>query len=123
MSDNKVVPFSDMEASGMNLDFAVEQGQKMTALLKEMGIKEATFDSGAHFNHDAQSQTTTLAANGIVMEQGQHTTSVTFRNSGSTPEQALNEIKNSGATQKTLAAFTGTYQQRISVLLSEEVNE
>ncbi|MFC3115555.1 hypothetical protein [Cellvibrio fontiphilus] len=121
MSDNnEVVPFSEIETSGINLNAAVEQGQKMTALLKSMGIKEATFDSGAYFTHDNESQTSTLAADGIVMQQRAHTTTVTFRNAGSTPEQALEEVKNSGSTQKTLGAFSGTYQQRISQMLADE---
>lgn len=118
--DNEVVPFSEIETSGINLNAALEQGQKMTALLKSMGIKEATFDSGAYFTHDNESKTSTLAADGIVMQQRTHTTTVTFRNSGSTSEQALEEVKNSDSTQKTLGAFSGTYQQRISQMLADD---
>lgn len=120
MSDNQVVPFNEIETNGINLDAAVEQGQKMTAMLKSMGVKEATFDSGAHFSHDNTSQTSTLAADGIVMEQREHTTTVTFRNAESTPEQALEEVKNNGTTQKTLGAFSGTYQQKISKILADD---
>jgi hypothetical protein len=119
-NENEVVPFNEIETNGINLDAAVEQGQKMTAMLKSMGIKEATFDSGAHFTHDNESQTSTLAADGIVMQQREHTTTVTFRNAGSTAEQALEEVKNSGSTQKTLGAFSGSYQQRISQMLADD---
>lgn len=119
-NENEVVPFNEIDTNGINLSAAVEQGQKMTAMLKSMGIKEATFDSGAHFTHDSENETSTLAADGIVMQQREHTTSVTFRNAGSTPEQALEEVKGSGSTQKTLGAFSGTYQQRISQMLADD---
>ena len=117
MSDNEVVPFSEIESSEVDLDLAVKQGQQMTEILKKMGIKEATFDSGAYYKHDQDSNTTTIAADGILMQQNEHTTTVVFRNEGSTKEQALQELSAGSATQKTLGAFSDVSQQRASQLL------
>ena len=117
MSENEVVPFSEIESSNVDLNLAVQQGQQMTSTLKNMGIKEATFDSGAYFNHDTDSNTTTLAADGIVMQQNEHTTTVVFRNENSTNQQALQEMSTGNVTQKTLGAFSGDYQQKASQIL------
>lgn len=117
MSENEVVPFSEIESSKVDLNLAVQQGQQMTSTLKDMGIKEATFDSGAYFNHDANSNTTTLASDGIVMQQNEHTTTVVFRNENSTNEQALQEMSTGNVTQKTLGAFSGVSQQKASQIL------
>lgn len=123
MSDNEVVPFSEIESSKVDLNLAVKQGQQMTDTLKKMGIKEATFDSGAYYKHDQDSNTTTIAADGILMQQNEHTTAVVFRNEGSTKEQALQELSTGSATQKTLGAFSGVSQQRASQLLLDNEEE
>lgn len=117
MSDNEVVPFSEIESSEVDLNLAVKQGQQMTDTLKKMGIKEATFDSGAYYKHDQESNTTTIAADGVLMQQNEHTTTVVFRNEGSTKEQALKELSAGSTTQKTLGAFSGISQQQASQLL------
>lgn len=69
MGNSEIVPFSEIVTSKTDLNQAVAQGQEMAATLKKMGIKEATFDSGAYYKHDHESQTTTLAADGILMQQ------------------------------------------------------
>jgi hypothetical protein len=120
--DTGIVPFVNIEESGIDLNAAVAHGQKMAALLKQMGIKEATFDSGAYFNHDSAASTTTLAADGIMMEQRRHTTSVVFRNSGSTEKEAFEEVKDL-STQKALGAFSGKSQSWASRALGHESDE
>ena len=119
MSENEVVPFSEIKSSNVDLNLVVEQGQKMASTLKSMGIKEATFDSGAYFNHNTDSNTTTLAADGVVMQQNEHSTTVVFRNENSTSEQALQEMSTGNVTQKTLGAFSGVSQQKASEILIE----
>lgn len=111
---------SEIVTSKIDLNQAVAQGQEMTDTLKKMGIKEATFDSGAYYKHDHESQTTTLAADGILMRQSLHITTVIFRNEGSTEQQALEELNAGSLTQKTLGAFSGVSQQRASELLQIE---
>jgi ABC-type cobalamin/Fe3+-siderophores transport system ATPase subunit len=120
MGNSEIVPFSEIVTSKIDLNQAVVQGQEMTDTLKKMGIKEATFDSGAYYKHDHESQTTTLAADGILMRQSPHTTTVIFRNEGSTEQQALEELNTGSLTQKTLGAFSGVSQQRASELLQIE---
>jgi len=117
MSDNEIVPFSDIESSEIDLNLAVKQGQKMTETLKKMGIKEATFESGAYYNHDQANKTTTITADGILMQKNEHTTTVVLRNEGSTNKQALEELSSGGATQKALGAFSGVSQQEASQIL------
>ena len=113
MNDNEIVPFSEIEESPVDLNLAVKQGQKMAATLKNMGIKEATFNSGAEYSHDEKTNTTTIAADGILMQQNEHTTTVIFRNEGSSKVEALEEISDRGPTQKILGAFSDNSQQRI----------
>lgn len=117
MSDKELILFPDLKVNGMNLDQAVKQGQEMIQTLKLMGINEATFESGAHFSSSQSTGTTTLAADGIMLEQRQHSTSVTFRNAGSSQTEALEELRGT-ATQTTLGAFSGHSQQWASQQLS-----
>lgn len=117
MSDNKVVPFSELELSDFDLNLAVKQGQKMISILKSMGIKDATFNSGAHFNNEVESNSSILATKGIVIRENKFTTEVVFRNKGSTTQQALQEMSTRNMTQKTLGAFSGISQQRASEML------
>lgn len=119
MSEQQVVPFSDLQVNGIDLDSAVKQGQQMIQALQSLGIREATFDTGTYYNHNPSTQTTTLAADGIMMEQRQHTTTIVLRNEGSNQQQALAEIENT-ATQKTLGAFSGHSQPWVSQQLSQD---
>ena len=123
MTDSNMVPFSEIESSKFNLNLAVKQGQQIVKTLKELGIKEATFDSGTYYRDDQENNITTIAADGILMQQNEHTTAVVFRNEGSTKEQALNEISSSPSTQKTLGAFAGISQQQVSRILLENDND
>ena len=119
MTDSKVVPFSEIESSEFDLNLTVKQGQQISKTLRELGIKEATFDSGTYYRNDQENNITTIAADGVLMQQNEHTTTVVFRNEGSTKEQALNELSSSPSTQKTLGAFTGLTQQQTSRVLLE----
>lgn len=119
MTDSKVVPFSEIESSEFDLNLTVKQGQQISKTLRELGIKEATFDSGTYYRKDQENNITTIAADGVLMQQNEHTTTVVFRNEGSTKEQALNELSSSPSTQKTLGAFTGLTQQQTSRVLLE----
>ncbi len=120
MSDSEIVPFSEIESSEIDLNLAVKQGQEMISTLKGMGIKEATFDSGEYYNHDKASNTTTISADGILIQQDIHTTTVIFRNEGSSKIEALEEISDRGQSQKTLGAFSDKSQQRVSQLLIDD---
>jgi hypothetical protein len=104
--DNKIVPFSEIPESGLDLNLAVSQAQKMTTLLDAMGIERATFKSGSVFHRDEKNGTATLAMDGLIVQQRQHSTSITFRHEGSSEREAIEELANSGAaTQQVLALF------------------
>ena len=114
MNDNELIPFSEIDNNEFDLNQVVKQGEQMTLLLKKMGIKEATFETGTYFNHDSEQGTSVLVGDGVAMHKNKHTTTVIFRNEGSTKEDALDEVKNIGATQKMLGAFSGKSQQQVS---------
>ena len=123
MNDKVVVPFSKIEFSEVDLNLAIKQGQQMTELLKKMGIKKATFENGTYYNHDQEKNITTLTSDGILMQKNEHTTTVVFRNQGSSKKQALEELSSSNVTQKTLGAFSGISQQRTSQILIKNNDE
>ncbi len=111
MNDKSVVPFSEIQSGGLDLDQVTDQAQKMIEVLRHMGIKEATFESGVYFSHDQKDGTNTLATDGILVEQRAHTTSVTFRHEGSTELQAIAELESVGVTQKAQGAFSSGKSQ------------
>jgi len=119
-NDNQVVPFTEIQKSGTNIDMAVQQAQKMTAILDAMNIEKATFKTGATFHRDPQTNVATLATNGLMVQQGEHTTTVIIRNEGSTEKQALEELQTPNPmTQETMGAFSGKSQPWTSVALSK----
>ena len=119
--DTKIVPFNEIPESGVDLNLAVNQAQKMTAILDAMGIEKATFKTGAVFHRDEKSGTATLATDGLIVQQRQHTTSVTFRHEGSSEREAIEEIASTGgATQEVLGSFSGKSQPWASRVLSHD---
>ena len=118
--ENQVVPFNEIQQSGTNIELAVQQAQKMTAILDAMNIEKATFKTGATFHRDSKTNVATLSANGLMVQQGEHTTTVIIRNSGSTEKEALEELqKKNPITQETMGAFSGKSQPWTSVALSK----
>ena len=118
--NNQVVPFNEILQSGTNIDLAVQQAQKMTAILDAMNIEKATFKTGATFHRDPKTNVATLATNGLMVQQGEHTTTVILRNEGSTEKQALEELqKQNPMTQETMGAFSGKSQPWTSTTLSK----
>jgi hypothetical protein len=119
--ETKIVPFNEIHESGVDLNLAVDQAQKMTAHLEAMEIERATFKSGAVFHRDEKSGTATLATDGLIVQQRKHTTSVIFRHEGSSEREALEELANAGgATQQVLGSFSGKSQPWASRALSHD---
>lgn len=119
--ETKIVPFNEIPESGVDLNLAVAQAQKMTAVLDAMGIERATFKSGAVFHRDEKSSTATLATDGLIVQQRQHSTSITFRHEGSSERAAIEELANAGrATQEVLGSFSGKSQSWASRTLSHD---
>ena len=111
MNDRSVVPFSEIQSDGLDLNQATAQAQKMIQVLRQMRIKEATFESGVYFFHDQQDGTNTLATDGVLVQQRTHTTSITFRHENSTEQQAISELESIGVTQKAQGSFSSGKSQ------------
>ena len=119
--ETKIVPFNEIPDSGIDLNLAVAQAQKMTAVLDAMGIEKATFKSGAVFHRDERNNSVTLATDGLIVQQRQHTTTVTFRNEGSSERQAIEELAAPvKTTQEVLGSFAGKSQPWASQALSHD---
>lgn len=110
----ELVQFSELESKKLDINQTIEEGKQIISLLKKMGIKEATFDTGTYFKNDKETGSSLIVSDSIAMIKNKHTTSITYINEGSTKEEALEEIKNSAVTQKALGAFTGQSQQNVS---------
>lgn len=116
-----VVPFNEVD-KGVDLNLAIQQAQKMTTILQQMGIEEATFKTGTYFKQKAD--TTTLVAEGILVQQDQDVTIVAFSNKGSSRENVVEQVgEKLNVTQKIKAAFVGCSQAHISNLENDEGKE
>ena len=51
----------------------------MTEILDSMNIEKATFKTGDSFHRDPKTNVATLSTYGLMVQQGEHTTIVTFR--------------------------------------------
>lgn len=122
MSDEcKVVPYTETPESPVDLNIFVEQAKKITADLDHDGIVRATYKSGVVFHRDEKSNTATVAGNGLIVEQREHTTTVTFRHTNSSERQAIEELASARkATQEVLGAFSGRSQPWASQALSHD---
>jgi hypothetical protein len=78
MSDKKniIVPLKQIEESGIDLNKAKKQAEKMTDILRGLRIKEATFDTGSYFKHDEITSQTTIAGDGLLINTGPHTITI-----------------------------------------------
>ena len=119
--ETNIVPFNELPESGVDLNLAVEQAQKMIAVLDAMGIEKATFKSGVFFQRDEISNTATVVSDGLLVQQREHSTSVTFRHEGSSEREAIEELARDGrATQQVLGAFSAKSQPWASRTLAHE---
>ncbi|AFH95558.1 hypothetical protein ACU7RR_000884 [Providencia stuartii] len=116
-AENGLIPFSELNQTSVNLGQAVQQANQMHNTLSQMGIVDATFHTGTLYKNTGTSAI--VAGNGLLVEQKQHTTTVTFLNEGSTPDQAINEMMVNN-TQEVTAAFANTSQPSISNFLNNK---
>jgi len=122
--ERKIVPFTELQDSNFDLNLAVEQANKMTAVLDSMGIEKATFKTGATFYRDNSSNVATLATDGLIVQQREHTTTVTIRRQGSTEKEAMKELNTpEQITQETLGSFSGKSQPWASISLSDTAKD
>jgi len=120
----QIVPFNEILESEVDLNLAIKQAQRVTTLLDAMGIEKATFRSGTFFHRDQKTGTATLASDGLIVQQRQHSTSITFRHDGSGEREAIEELAIAkGATQETLGSFSGKSQPWTSRALAHDDTE
>lgn len=115
MTKNELTPFSEVPASDIDANQCIAQAQQMSDLLCKMNIKEATFTDGTYFRHNQKTDVVTISTEGVIYEQREHTTSLTFVNEGSSLNDALDELKADNFTQKVQGAFAGQSQSWVSV--------
>jgi hypothetical protein len=121
MSNKEIIPFTEIQSSGVDLNQITTQAQKMIHALRQMGLKEATFESGVYFSHDNTENTNTLATDGVLVEQRTHTTSITFRHENSSEQEVLAELNTMEITQKAQGAFSdGKSQSWVSLQHKEK---
>lgn len=115
IENNPIIPFSEISPSKIDVNLVIEQAQKMTAVLDSMGIEKATFKTGAIFHRDSKTNTATLATDALMVQQREHTTTVIIRNSGSSEQEALEELQHQERiTQELLGSFSGKSQPWVS---------
>lgn len=121
MPDDSLIPFNDIPNSGVDLNLAINQARQLTSTMDAMGIEKATFKSGAVFQRNPADNSVTVVADGLLVEQREHSTSVTFRHEGSTPRQVTEELNSRPKpTQEVMGAFSNRSQPWTSRLLSED---
>ncbi|MEZ9462102.1 hypothetical protein [Vibrio splendidus] len=126
--DNKdksgeVVPFGEIQNSGVDLNAAVHQAQEMQKTLDAMGIVKATLRTGAIYHNDEKNQTVTVADDGLLVQKRERSTVAVYRNEGSSVEEALADVKDDlSLTQEILGAFSGKSQPWASNQLSDKTD-
>ena len=103
---------SATDLTGVDINQAVEQAQKVGQLFEKMGIKEATLHNGNYFSHNLESNTKTVVTEGCIVKEQENTVTVILQKTGAPPLAAVSEID--GQTQKALGAFVGKSQPWIS---------
>lgn len=98
--------------SGIDLNKAVEEAQKVGQLFERMGIKEATLHNGNYYNHNIDNNIKTVVTEGCIVQEQENTVTVILKKTDSDPLAAVSEID--GQTQKALGSFAGKSQPWIS---------
>jgi len=109
--NNNLQPFHEIENSNVNLNLAVQQAHQMHNVLNQMGIAKATFNSGTQY--ETTPEKTTVSGDGLLVQIGQHVTTVAYRHSDSSSKEAVAEIRQL-TTQTHAGAFSGVSQPTIS---------
>jgi hypothetical protein len=122
MSDEtQIVPLKEIPASGVDLNVAVDQARKIIGDLKAQGIEKAIYTNGPTCEIDEKSKTATVVSDGLMVQQREHSTTVTIVHEGSDDRQAIEELaKTPRVTQELLGAFAGKSQPWASRALTQD---
>jgi len=121
MSDENgnLIPFNELNKTPVDLNLAVNQAQQVISVLGNMGIVNATFDTGTQFQ--ATPTVKTISNEGIMVQVKEHTTTVTFLNEGSSPREAITEVRQL-TNQTNAGAFANLSQPSISLIENKSEN-
>lgn len=98
--------------TGIDINKAVAEAQKVGQLFEKMGIKEATLHNGNYFTHNLESNTKTVVTEGCIVQEKENTVTVILKKIDAAPLAAVPEIDDQ--TQKALGSFVGKSQPWIS---------
>lgn len=109
--NNDLVPFNEIENSPVDLNMAVQQAHQMHHVLDQMGIVEAKFNTGTRY--ESTSDKVTVSGDGLLVQIGEHVTTVAYRHTDSTAQEAIEEVRHL-TTQKHAGSFSNISQSTIS---------
>ncbi|MCG3684557.1 hypothetical protein, partial [Aliarcobacter butzleri] len=108
-------PLEEKEEPNIDINVELEKASETIAILDNMGISKATFKTGTTFQRNETTNTAILATDGLIVQQREHTTSITYRNENSSKEEALKELSEPDKkTQEILGSFSGKSQSWVS---------
>lgn len=111
-NENKdLVPYNETENSPFDLNLAIQQAHQMHNVLDQMGIVEAKFNTGTRYESTADK--VTVSGDGLLVQIGEHITTVAYRHTHSTAQEAIEEVRQL-TTQKHAGSFSNVSQPTIS---------
>lgn len=75
--------------TGIDINKAVEEAQKVGQLFEKMGVKEARLHNGNYFNHDLENNTKTVVTEGCIVQGQENTVTVILKKTDAAPLAAV----------------------------------
>ena len=121
MSDKELKPVTPTIPSELvnipAIEKQIDSGTKVMDVLGKLGIKEATFVTGAYFKEDKEKRV--LSAEGVMIAETKTDTIIRFPKPDATPKD-IAKAKEFKPTQKMTAAYTGKSQSTISKMKNDK---
>jgi len=121
MSDKELVPVIPTVPPDLanipEIQKQIKTGTEIMDVLGRLGIKEATFVSGAYFKEDREKRV--LSAEGVMIAETKTDTIIQFPKPDATPKD-IAKAKEFKPTQKMKAAYTGKSQSTMSRMKNEK---
>ena len=115
MDKNEVIQAVNNKNERGSLDATVDKGVRQIASLREQNITRADFDNGQKFDHNHETNISTLANSAISLSLGEHGLKVLIPNPNSSPDEVLQDFDNmSESTQRMRGAGVGRSQPWVS---------
>ncbi len=101
-----------LNGAGRTLDAEVNGLLNLAASLEAFGVRKATMEGGAHYQHDKDGGVTVIAAPGLRVMKSRAVLHIALPLPGASPEEVLAELR--PATQEQRGAVLGLSQQQVS---------